>query len=57
MLQAMLERYLALGNDREEYFELTTPLFINKDKVYSLLVPGYKVSCPLIADLKNYCTR
>ena len=50
LLQAMVERYLAIGNDREEFFELTTPLFISKDKVYSLLVPGYKVTSPLLAD-------
>jgi hypothetical protein len=29
--EAMLERYLALGNDREEYFELTTP-FVRESK-------------------------
>jgi len=38
----MVERCLAIGNDREEFFELTTPLFISEDRVYSLMVPGYK---------------
>jgi hypothetical protein len=40
--EATLERYLALGNDAEEFFELTTPLFVSADRVYSLMVPGYK---------------
>jgi hypothetical protein len=39
--EVLLERYLGLGNDREEFFELTTPLFISKDETFSLLVPGY----------------
>lgn len=37
------DRYLALGNDRNEFFELTTPLFVSSEGVYSLTVPGYKV--------------
>lgn len=41
--ETMLERYLALGNDRNEFFELTTPLFISQKGTYSLTVPGYKV--------------
>ncbi|KAK9804190.1 hypothetical protein WJX72_000175 [[Myrmecia] bisecta] len=40
--EVLLERYLALGNDREEYFELTTPLFVSNDDMFSLMVPGYK---------------
>jgi hypothetical protein len=40
--EVLLERYLALGNDREEFFELTTPLFVSSEEVYSLLVPGYE---------------
>jgi hypothetical protein len=36
-------RYLGLGNEREEFFKLTTPLFISKDETFSLLVPGYGV--------------
>ena len=36
-------RYLALGNDREEFFKLTTPLFVTHDDVFSLMVPGYQV--------------
>ena len=36
-------RYLGLGNEREEFFELTTPLFISNDDNFSLLVPGYEV--------------
>lgn len=39
--EVLLERYLALGNEREEFFELTTPLFVTHDEVFSLLVPGY----------------
>ncbi len=42
--EALLERYLALGNDREEFFELTTPLFVSDEEVFSLMVPGYAVS-------------
>lgn len=41
--EALLERYLALGNDRKEFFELTTPLFVSQQGTYSLMVPGYKV--------------
>ena len=41
--EVLLERYLALGNDREEFFELTTPLFISEKNTYNLMVPGYKV--------------
>lgn len=40
--EALLERYLALGNDREEFFELTTPLLISDKGTYNLMVPGYK---------------
>ena len=40
-------RYLALGNEREEFFELTTPLFVSNDDVFSLCVPGYKVRRPV----------
>ena len=36
-------RYLALGNDRKEFFALTTPLFRTHDNVFSLMVPGYQV--------------
>lgn len=42
--EALLERYLALGNDREEFFELTTPLFVSDEEVFRLMVPGYAVS-------------
>lgn len=41
-------RYLALGNDRNEFFELTTPLFVSSEGVYSLAVPGYKVTWLLL---------
>lgn len=46
--ETLLERYLALGNDRNEFFELTTPLFVSSEGVYSLTVPGYKTvdDCP-----------
>ena len=43
MCGAATHRYLALGNEREEFFELTTPLFVTNDDVFSLFVPGYKV--------------
>lgn len=46
-------RYLALGKEREEFFELTTPLFISDDDVFSLLVPGYGVRCPIRSTLKD----
>ena len=49
--EALLERYLALGNDREEFFELTTPLFISEENTYSLMVPGYKVGPSLLSFL------
>lgn len=51
--EVLLERYLALGNDREEFFYLTTPLFISSDNVYSLLVPGYKEVEDLPKPFKN----
>lgn len=41
--ETMLERYLAIGNDRNEFFQLTTPLFISQTGTYSLMIPGYKV--------------
>ena len=44
MLRTILCRYLALGNDRAEFFELTTPLFESSEGVYGLTVPGYKVT-------------
>ena len=43
MTVCLLSRYLGLGNEREEFFELTTPLFISHDNTFSLLVPGYGV--------------
>ena len=42
--EALLERYLATGNESNKYFELTTPLFSTQDGVLSLMVPGYEVS-------------
>ena len=43
VVSCLVCRYLGLGNEREEFFELTTPLFISKDETFSLLVPGYGV--------------
>ena len=42
--ETLLERYLALGNEREEFFELPTPLFRSGDNVFSYMVPAYVVS-------------
>ena len=64
--EALVERYLATGNERNEYFEKTTPLFSSRDGILSLMVPGYEVGrhCFLICqdsatpslmnDLKQY---
>ena len=41
--EALIERYLALGNDRQEFFELPTPLFRTSDNVFRYMVPGYTV--------------
>jgi hypothetical protein len=46
-------RYLGLGNEREEFFELTTPLFISNDEIFSLLVPGYGVRPQSIEELHD----
>lgn len=45
--ETLLERYLALGNSRQEFFELPTPLFRTNDNVFSYMVPGYKVCAPI----------
>lgn len=49
--EALLERYLATGNDRNEYFELTTPLFSSQDGILSLMVPGYEVGIHCMRNL------